>query len=134
AFVGIEVVGWVGPRTRDTREPILAFSDSGPTIGRMLCSAFSVWNERTMVSLCAIWASCGMVSPKTTPGSEVGTQPPMVRISVGASIFGSKVSNWLGPPCWYRKITDLPVTRLFGTAPAARAVNSDDNDNPPSAR
>ena len=43
------------------------------------------------------------------PGRLVATSPVALRMPSGRSIFGSNVSNWLGPPCRNRKMTDLPV-------------------------
>ena len=39
---GIPVAGCIAPATREYSEPMFAFSDCGPTIGRMLCSALPV--------------------------------------------------------------------------------------------
>ena len=51
ALVGMPVIGCVAPRTRETRQPMLALSESGLTIGMMLCPPLPVWNERMMLSL-----------------------------------------------------------------------------------
>ena len=59
-------------------------------------------------------------------GSRVGISPVMLRISAGASIFGSKVSNWLGPPCMKRKITARSLTNLgFGKGGCGLRANRD---------
>src|SRR5262249_10561382 len=94
--------------------------------------ALLVWNERTMVSLRASLASWLIGSPKSTPGIGVRTVSVTVRMPSGASGLGSKVSNWLGPPCWNRKITDLPLTWLaVWLAARARAANNDGSDRHP---
>ena len=80
----------------------MALSESGLTTGTMLCPALLVWKERTIVSLWAKRASRGIVSPNKMLGIAVRQMPVTVRMSDGASGFGSKVSNWLGPPCWKR--------------------------------
>ena len=53
------------------------------------------------------------------PGTLVGTSPVALRIPSGAVIFGSNVSNWLGPPWRNKKITDLPVRRPGRPSPCA---------------
>ena len=72
----------------------------------------SVWNERTTVSLSA---SVGELRHRARRrgrrAATVCAMPVTVRMPSGASGLGSNVSNWLGPPCWNRKMTDLPVTR-----------------------
>ena len=68
------------------------------------------------------WACCailGKVAPKLTPGIEVFTAPVTLRRGSGASMFGSKVSIWLGPPHRNRKTTDL--SRTNSTLSRARA-------------
>lgn len=96
----------------------------------MLCAPLFVWKDRTIVSRCASRASCDIVSPNHTPGRLVSIAPRTVRIPSGASGFGSNVSNWLGPPCWNRKMTDLPVVKGC-SVPAARPASSDGNASPP---
>ena len=98
-LVGTPVFGRVTPATRAKCTPMFACLEESLTIGWMLCPPFFVENDRTTTSLCASFASCPIVAPKRTPGSEVGTTSPTVRMPLGASGFGSNVSNWLGPPC-----------------------------------
>ena len=43
-------------------------------------------------------------------GSAVVVSPVMLRISRGADIFGSKVSNCLGPPCRLSTTTEVSFT------------------------
>ena len=57
----------------------------------------------------------------------------MLRISRGAVILGSNVSNWLGPPCRFSTTTDLSRTARPVSAAAARTESSDAIDNPPTA-
>src|SRR5438034_8619687 len=88
-----------------------------------------------MHSRSAIAASLGNELPKVTPGILVGISPVALRISAGADIFGSNVSNWLGPPWRNRKTTALSVTGLpasAGGTPATPADGkSDASDSPP---
>src|SRR5262245_33903796 len=68
------------------------------------------------------------------PGNVVATVSVTVRIASGASGLGSKVSNWLGPPCWKRKMTDLPVVSADFWLGAARAAQKEDKVRPPRPR
>ena len=67
------------------------------------------------------------------PGTLVGMSPSTVAIADETSTLGSKVSKWVGPPCWNRKMTDLPVTGADDVAAAERVPNIG-SDMPPSAR
>ena len=49
-------------------------------------------------------------------------------------ILGSKVSNWLGPPCRKRKMTDLSASEVPAAAALAFAPRSWDSDRPPKPR
>ena len=42
--------------------------------------------------------------------------------SIGGAIFGSNVSNCVGPPNRYRKMTDFPVVIDLFPAASARAL------------
>ena len=109
-------------------------SESGPTIGWILCPPLFVWKDRTTVSWSASKDSLVRLSPNWTPGSRVGMTPVMVRTAVGAATLGSKVSNWLGPPCWNKKTTDFPVTAWGARCRAPRAARSAGSDRLPSPR
>ena len=92
-------------------------------------------SERTIANLSARLASRGNVPPNVTPGSVVSISPVTLRMPAGASILGSNVSVWLGPPCRNRKMTLLPVTgRSRSFAPAACVASKFASDRPPRPR
>ena len=52
-------------------------------------------------------------------GQAVAISPVALRMPSGADILGSNVSNWLGPPCRNRKMTDLSLSGLLASAAGA---------------
>src|SRR5215471_19120706 len=79
----------------------------------MVWRSVRTWQMRSMTR-----AMRGSFSLTWTPGSDVAMGLYLPRTSAGADGFMSKVSWWLGPPHWCRKMMDL--TRAFG-ASARRA-------------
>ena len=80
------------------------------------CMVIGVWllalqsTLRMIDSLSAMEACSGRCSVNCTPGSFVWIVPKGLRISCGASGFGSHISIWLGPPESQNKMTDfLPL-------------------------
>src|SRR5262245_56805056 len=67
------------------------------------------------------------------PGNVVSISPVVLRTPSRAVILGSNVSNWLGPPCWNRKITDRSVSGVLAPA-AARVPRRCESDRPPRLR
>ena len=66
------------------------------------CSDCDVFIERTMLSLSAIEAHCGISAEKWRPGIFVGVLPN--GPPPGRPGFGSQVSNWLGAPHSQRRM------------------------------
>src|SRR5262249_43687176 len=99
-------------------------NESLHTIGLMSWLASPGTYDRTIASRSAILAIFGNEEPNVTPGIVVLISPVALRISAGAVIFGSKVSNWLGPPCRKRKTTALSVMGWLASA-RARAGKSE---------
>ena len=106
------------PRRAQTVSPGLPRCVCRLTTGLMSWLASPVVNERTIANRSASRASFGNDEPNVTPGMLVAISPVADRMSAGADILGSKVSNWLGPPCRNRKMTDRPVSKRFGSAAA----------------
>ena len=65
--------------------------------------------ERTRVKRSLRVAMRGSNSVKWTPGVLVGMTPKGPRYSIGASGFGSNVSNWLGAPQRKTNRTDFAL-------------------------
>src|SRR5436190_2018068 len=115
---------------------MLAMCESLPTMVLMSWLASPGTNDRTTHSRSARSASFGNVVPKVTPGIAVLISPVALRISAGAVILGSNVSNWLGPPWQKRNTTDLSVTGLPASesfVPACAVGMSHGSERPPSA-
>src|SRR5262245_43715348 len=89
-------------------DPRFAPEESWLTIGLRSWLPSPVTKERTIARRWACRDNFVNVLPKVMPGRLVFTSPVELRISAGAVIFGSNVSNWLGPPCMNRKMTDFP--------------------------
>ncbi len=109
-LVGMPLDGLLPPAALAYALPMFAPNESLPTMVLMSWFASPGTNDRTTHSLSARAASFGNVLPNVTPGIAVLVSPVALRTSAGAVIFGSNVSNWLGPPWRNRNTTDLSVT------------------------
>ena len=83
-----------------------------------------VWcSVRITVHLSMCRAMRGRCSQISMSGQEVRICPCGERYSFGASGFMSRMSIWLGPPHWNRKMTDLAlgaIVSFFAVASEAR--------------
>ena len=98
------------------------------------CEWMSVVIERIKATRCICFAVSGSSSLTCRPGTLVGIEPIVPRISAGASGFGSKVSCCGGPPLRKSSTQDLarPKDEPF-TWPRPGSARSKEGSPRPSA-
>jgi hypothetical protein len=104
--------------------------------GLPACIVIGVWllaeqsTERITLSLSAIEACSGRCSVKKVPGTFVATVAKGLRISCGASGFGSHMSMWLGPPESQNMMTDLGLRPADSPPASARPAKIAGSETP----
>src|SRR5262249_21291739 len=145
-YVGRPVAPLLGPRKRDRIEPTPGLTAACPlSAGGKSYPVITQWvpppwpelrcaNDRTKAILSAFLAISGKTPPISTPGRLVLTAPTVDRNSTGASILGSNVSTWVGPPPNHSQTTEVLRVDLPSAFAWARARRRSGSARPPRPR